>query len=706
MKPSDDWIDEDESDKPRGGGSMAGKRLLLDLLGRWYWIALGLVLGGAFSLYYLSKAPKAYSASATLLLKEQVSSVMGKDQAEAIDPRSVEAMNTVAEVLRRQVLLEKVAGREDVRALPVIFPAEVRWLPEVVAGWLGDKGGDPQPTAAAKVPAATLAGSVNSWMTVSVRRGTRLLDITIAHASPEAARVLADAICLEYLAETSGKRSNGRSSTIELLSAKSEEARQVLQSSQKAFSAYQRALISHEELQIKEKEVIELKRRYREKHPEMINTTAQVANLQSRFLADFEASVKSGADDVFWKESEAMMNPASSTLAERMELARRTLLSRTAVLKNEIQSQESVFNAMLTKMQQVDVNQAEQESDVEISSLARTPGLPVSPVASKILMMGLIFGAAVGGGIAFIAVRIDNKFHTVMQVEELLGLPVLAAISEIRPSNARKLAKQATGEAKGSAWELEKDWDPRIVFRRGLFTSSHAEMFRVLRASITLLGQEEKRKVTLITSAIPGEGKTLTSVNFALAAAGQGKRVLLIDLDLRKPATHRAFGLQASVNEAGVTGYLAGKATLDEAILHNLCGTGLDLMVSGTRAPNPGELLNGERLASLMADARERYDVVVLDTAPLLAVPDTRVIALHADNICLVVRADYVPKRAPERVLRLLAAGRTPLAGVIFNGFRERRRLMDLNYSYGYYKYGRNGNAYSHGNESYGADER
>ncbi len=702
---TDDWIDDDKRDG-NPNGSNTSKRLLQDLLGRWYWIALGMVLGGGFALYYLSKAPKAYCASATLLLKEKTASVLGKDQADEINLGSIEAMNTVAERLKRRVLLEKVASREDVKDLQGIAPAAVRWLPAMVSEWLGDKAANRLPVLAPRMDPAALAGGIGSWMGVSVRRGTRLLDITITHPSPEVAKVLADAICLEYLAETTGVRSNGRTNTIELLTEKSEEARKNLQASQKAYSAYQRALIGHEELEVKEREVVELKRRYRAKHPEMVKVVAQVAGLQVRFLADFEASVKSGMDEAYWKESESSLNPASQSLSERLEIARRMLLSRTAVLRSEIQSQESVFNLMLTKMQQVDVNQAEQDSEVEISNLAQVPGMPVSPVASKIMILGLLGGLAVGAGIAFGAVCLDNKFHTVMQVEEMLGLPVLAAISRIPALAIAKAAAKETDGPNREALELEKKWDPKIVFRQGMANSGFAEMFRVLRASITLLGPEERRKITLFTSAIPGEGKTLTSVNFALAAAGQGKRVLLIDLDLRRPTVHLAFGLTSSSNEAGVTSYLAGKAQLEEAIIHDVSGTGLDLMVSGVCAPNPGELLSEQRLAALMAAVRGIYDVVVLDTAPLLAVPDTRVVAAHADNVCLVVRAEYVPKGATRRAMQLLAAGRTPLAGVVFNGFRERKRLVGLNYSYGSYKYGSRGNAYGYGNEAYGEGGR
>jgi succinoglycan biosynthesis transport protein ExoP len=704
MPNSDEWIDDDKRDDNRSG-SAAGRRLLQDLLGRWYWIVLGMVLGGGVAVYYLSKAPKDYCASATLLLKEQTASVLGKDQTDEINLGSIEAMNTVAERLKRQELLEKVASREDVRSLEGIVPLPVRWLPAMASEWLGDKAADPVPAVAVRRTSAALAGAIGSWMTVAVRRGTRLLDITITHSSPEVAKVVADAICLEYLAETTGVRSNGRMHTIELLTEKSEEARKNLQSSQKAFSAYQRALIGHEELQTKEKEVVELKRRYRAKHPEMVNAVAQVEGLQLRFLADFDAAVKSGMDEAYWKESEASMDPTSKSLPERLEIARRMLLSRTAVLRSEIQSQESVFNMMLTKMQQVDVNQAEQDSEVEISNLSQLPGIPVSPVGSKIMMLGVLGGLAVGAFIGFIAVVLDNKFHTVIQVEELLSLPVLAAVSRIP---ARSISRKVTGDnqAETDALGREKDWDQKIVFRQGMANSSFAEMFRVLRASITLLGPEEKRKITLFTSAIPGEGKTLTSVNFALAAAAQGKKVLLIDLDLRRPTIHLVFGLTSSSNKAGLTGYLAGKVPLEEAIIHDVSGAGLDLLISGARAPNPGELLNAQRLFALMTAVRGIYDVIVLDTAPLLAVPDTRVVAAHADNVCLVVRAEYVSKGAAARVMQLLAAGRTPLAGVIFNGFRERKRLVGLNYSYGNYKYGYRGNAYGNGRDAYGSDAR
>jgi capsular exopolysaccharide synthesis family protein len=209
-------------------------------------------------------------------------------------------------------------------------------------------------------------------------------------------------------------------------------------------------------------------------------------------------------------------------------------------------------------------------------------------------------------------------------------------------------------------------------------------MYRVLRASVSLLGDETARKITLFTSAIPGEGKTSTSANFALAAAAQGRKTLLIDFDLRKPSVHEIFGLERGLRP-GITECLANQCAFEEIIHHESGQEGLHLVLSGTRAPNPGELLDAGRVRNILARACREYDVVVLDTAPLLAVPDTRILAPLAHNVCLVVRADHTPKGAVQRVLDVLHDDGTSICGLVFNGFQETRRRMGDNYSYGYY---------------------
>lgn len=700
---SDDFEDDDllEADHSRQVGQEKMKQLGLDLLGRWHWIGLGLILGLLGGFYYLSKAPKIYQARSTLLIKQQTSSVMSRDQVEEMDLRSLEGLNTVAERITRPELLQKVAARPEVRALPGLMPGKVEWLPDWALPWFGKVPGK-SGAAQAPPPPASLAGAISGWTKISVRRGTRLLDVLISHPSPEVAKTLADAICLEYQTELTGSRSSDRSSSLQILVAESESARLRLQTAQNALATYQRALATLKELEIRETAVAELSRRYQPKHPRMIAAQAELASFQGKFLSEFDAARTSTADREYWDKHTAEWQQTGSDEPAKLLTARRLLLARGNVLESEIGSQTSVFNSILTRIQEADINQQAVESEMEISSSAQLPGDPISPVDSKVIAMSSFGGLGLGVLLAMLFIRLDNKIHTVSQVERETGLPVLAAIADIplKALNAGSRVKKSAPDELSAARKL---WSPLLLFREGTSSTTFAEMFRVLRASVSLLGDEKKRRVTLFSSALPGEGKTLVSSNFALAAAHQGKRTLFIDLDLRKPAVHKMFGLKRDSHSKGSSEVLSGQATFEEGIFTDTGEDHLHLMLAGRQAPNPGELLNASTLEDFLAEALSRYDLVVIDSAPLLAVPDTRIIAAMVDNFCLVVRGDFVPKGAVRRVISMLDHDHNLPSGIVFNGFSEKRRLIGQNYSYGNYQTNRYGKAYRYGYGSYGS---
>lgn len=701
----DDFMDDGPSGPDR---SMKTKRLLLDLLGRWHWIALGLILGTLWSAYYLSKAPKKYSATSTLLIKQQTATVMSRDQVEEIDMRSTEGLNTVAERIRRLDLLERVASRVDVRSLPGLIPPAVDWKPAWLSDWLSDsaKGQGSGETAAKNPPPApaVLGGWMGSWMNVSIRRGTRLVDISFEHQVPEVAKALADAVAREYLAEIAGALTEGRSNKSDTLIKQSEEARGKLQAAESALASYNRALELHKSLENQETLTGQLARRYLPKHPKMIAASSELAGLKTRFLEEFGVAISSSADEAYWKTARAEIDATRNDPEANLRVARQLLLARTAVLKGETASQMSVFNTMLTQLEQSNVNREGEESSAEVSSFARVPGGPSSPNAKKTYTTGAMAGLGAGLCLAFLLVRIDNKFHSVAQVEAETGVPVLAAVSDIDIRHLDNAARAYAKKAKAITPDpIQDSWDPRLVFRPGTSSTNFAEMFRILRASISLLGDETKRKVTLFSSALPGEGKSLISGNFSLAAAGQGRKTLLIDLDLRKPSVHKTFGFIRTKHGPGITEWLAGQAKLEDVILRETGCENLHIILSGKRAPNPGELLNVTRLKQLFAEASKEYDLIVVDSAPLLAVPDTRVIAPLVDNFCLVVRANYVPKGAVTRTLELLGSAETSPSGLVFNGFKEIRRMIGQNYSYGNYRMSRYGNPYQYGYGNYGA---
>jgi polysaccharide biosynthesis transport protein len=675
------------------------RQFILDLLGRWYCLALCLIVGVLCGFYYLAKAPKLYQANASLLINQQTSTVLAPDQAEKMDMRTLEAMNTVAERITRKELLERVAARAELRTMPGVIPAETIWIPEWSMPWFGISQEHNTRTEAAP-SADVLAASIVSWLKVSVRKGTRLLDVGVSHPSPEVAKAIADAICTEYKAELGTSKKNDRTDDLKVLQAESESTRIRLQTAQNALAIYQRALLTLKDLELRETLVADLSRRYLLKHPKMISAQTDLKSYQRRFLTEFDAARNSTADRDYWNGKSAEWDKISDDDSEKLMVARRLLIARGTVLESEILSQNAVFNNLLTSSQKAVINQQSEATAMEVNSSARLPTIPSSPVKLKIMAISSLAGISVGLVIAVGLIRLDNKIHTVAQAERETGLPALAAIAKLTPAVLADVLKKYKVVEHES--EPQKKWSSMLLFREGVSTTTYAEMFRVLRASISLLGDERKRRITLFTSALPGEGKSFVAGNFALAAAQQGKRVLLIDLDLRKPSVHRLFGLKRDVNAFGASEVLAGISEFKDGIYKDSGEAFLHIMFAGKRAPSPGELLSSSSLETLFKTALEEYDLIVVDSAPLLPVPDTRIIAQLVDNFCLVTRANYVPKGATRRVMSILKNDNIMPDGIIFNSFSEKRRLMGLNYSYGNYQTNKYGKAYRYGYGSYG----
>ncbi|WP_411826054.1 polysaccharide biosynthesis tyrosine autokinase [Luteolibacter sp. AS25] len=698
------------------------RMIALDLAGRWYWIVLFLGIGLALGFYVLSKTPKKYTADTVLRLKEQTAGLMGgKNNQEGMDMSTVEAMNTVAAHIVRMELLEKVAQREDVTNLKGLEQPPIDWIPFWVREKIGNLmqqepsaeleenvGADVSQTAdevtVEPIDTSHLAGMIGSWVSVSIREGTRLLDITVTHEKPEVARVVADAVALEYLDELANDRIAGRSNSIEILEKQSAEARANLQKATGSLAIYNRAIEVHGLLDEKETEYNRLQGRYREMHPKMIAVSAEIRNLEKQFLSEYEIAGEAPNEKQYWEPIMLTMPDPNEEPERYFLIARQQLLARTGVLESEIKSSTSVFNSMLTLIEESLVDRQSTTTSAEISSLARMPWGPSSPNSANIVGMYAFAGLSGGLFLALGLTLMDNRFHTVSQFTGETGANVLASIPFINLKHLNYVENKYKKAHEDVDLEKFKDWDKLILFRPGVSDTTYAEMYRVLRASVALLGDESARKVTVFSSALPGEGKTITSVNFALAAAAQGQKTLLIDLDLRKPNLHRAFGFKPMANrKGGASEYLSGQISVEDAIYTKTGVPNFDVILSGKRSTNPGESIHPGRLMALLAEARSKYDQIIIDSAPLLPVPDTRVIAPLADNFCIVCRANYVPKGAVKHLLEVLEEDRTEISGFIFNGFEQKRSRLVENNSYGYFEYSKKGKANRYGYGSYGA---
>jgi len=449
-----------------------------------------------------------------------------------------------------------------------------------------------------------------------------------------------------------------------------------------------------------------LAQRYKDKHPKMIASRAALAEARDglrRAVLGQPAVLRNTLEQARAAES-------NLEIATREQEKAALALNKAAIgyqeLARQAETDRALYESVLRQIKETDLTKDVKTNAVSVIEHSPLPRVPVSPSPTRAIALGLLAGLAVGLGFVFGVDALDRSIKTVDQAEATLGLPVLAAVPEAKAETKSTDPKRATGRLRQYRLVAEIPEGPA------------AEAFRNLRATLSLLGPEAERKVTLFTSAVPDEGKSFTCANYALALAQQGYRVLLVDGDLRRPSMHKIFQLSApktinsdsSAEVPGIVNCLVAETSLESAarpIPANqidveggkiavtrkiLTGAGGQLFVlgSGRRAPNPAELLSGPSFGRLIAEAAKAFDRVVIDSAPVLAVSDTLLMTSHVQTVCIVLRAGKTPRPAVQRAISLLASSGTPPAGVVLNRLPQNRGV-------GYY--------YHYASPSYGAGE-
>ncbi|HEY0816553.1 MAG TPA: polysaccharide biosynthesis tyrosine autokinase [Pseudonocardia sp.] len=275
---------------------------------------------------------------------------------------------------------------------------------------------------------------------------------------------------------------------------------------------------------------------------------------------------------------------------------------------------------------------------VRVVKPADPPILPSSAGIAVIGALGLLVGVALGIGCAFLRNALDVSIKSLTQLQEMVGAPNLGIIAHDAGVPKRPLTVHD---------------DPR---------SPWAEGFRQLRTNLQFVDVDNPRKILLITSSMPGEGKTTTVANLAIAMASAGNRVLLVEADLRRPRIAKLLGLDGS---AGLTTVLTGKTRLDH-VVQSWAGGAFDILASGPLPPNPSELLGSKHMLGLLQGLRMQYDVVLIDSPPLLPVTDAAALAPITDGAILVCRYKQTTRVQIQSAMRALSAVSAPLLGTVF----------------------------------------
>lgn len=377
-------------------------------------------------------------------------------------------------------------------------------------------------------------------------------------------------------------------------------------------------------------------------------------------------------------------------------------------LKAEVSSLRELMDELLQKQSETEVAlrlQDTRETNVRIIDHALVPGGPFRPSLKKDLTYGLLVGLLAGLGLALLIEFFDRTIKTPEELERRLGLPTLAVIHDIHEagksygyggygygygygaggdsgSGGSGTRVRAARAAKG-AWLEKKRGQPMATGQIELVPHDQprtlvSEAYRSLRTALSLSSARELR-VVAVTSAVAGEGKTATSSNLAVVLAQLDRPVLVVDCDLRKPRIHQVFKVS---NRFGLVNYLTGQAPAPDAVIFPSEVKNLWVTPSGPIPPNPSELLSSERMREWLKVVRQRFDVVILDTPPALAVTDATIVGLLADGVVLTLRCGKVTRDEARMGRDRLRQAGIKILGSVLNRYRSQRHGLGRGYRY------------------------
>tara|TARA_S200000501_G_scaffold198098_1_gene186471 strand:- start:12798 stop:15059 length:2262 start_codon:yes stop_codon:yes gene_type:complete len=338
--------------------------------------------------------------------------------------------------------------------------------------------------------------------------------------------------------------------------------------------------------------------------------------------------------------------------------------------------QSETYSFMRQKLEEARINEASKIGKIRVVDSAIPNYIPIKPNKKLYILLSLVLGLALGIFIIGIKEFFDNTIKSVEQIERR-GFSLLAVIPSIGKKSSKKRTKQYISQNKN----LDK-------IERRLIThedpkSPISEAYRGLRTSLMYTNVDENCRVILVSSAGPGEGKTTTIANLAITYANLGKKTLLIDSDLRKPVVHNIFKFDKS---PGLTSYLSGNESDELKLVNSTETKNLDVITSGVIPPNPSELLDSPKLKKLLEKLKSKYEVILFDTPPLIAVTDAFVLMKHSSQFILVVRAGVTERLALDRVMTNLYQSGFKETGVVLNALEE-SHAYGAGYYYNYYQY-------------------
>lgn len=703
---------QDESNMSKTRVAMASESDSMDLRAVWRTIWRGKWLIGFVTVLFIGlagyyafvAATPQYRATSVVILETQQESVVDLQSVVGGISGDTSEINSEVEVLRARSLMGKVVDRLDLVSDPE-FNRRLRapGVIDQVQAQVFDLIGLTEPDTGEPDPRTVRDGVVTGLLrhtTVRNVPNSYVFQITVQTTNARKSALIADTIVDAYILNQLEVKFAATEQATSWLTDRVAELQVVLEEAKAEVSNFSAStnLVSEESLLALERQLKDLRDRVGSAEEDVVTANARLDALVAATDRDAQAAVagdqqltrllpRARTDDTVADAFDARL--AQVVARAELEANRATQQAQTLAasvqpleddiaqqgedlitlqqLQREAEANRLLYEYFLGRLKETSAQEGIQQADSRILSDAVVPLEAAAPRKSLFLVVGALMGVIVGVMIVLLREGAKNNFRTAADLEDHTGEAVLGQIPLI-PGRARKRT---------------------LEYLRDKPTSAAAEAVRNLRTSVLLSNVDKPPQVLLSTSSVPAEGKTTNSLALSQNLSNMGKKVLLIEGDIRRRTFHAYF---ENLPKRGVVSVLAGDVKLEDALYRSEL-LGADLLAGETTKTNAADLFSSDRFRSLLRDLRETYDYIIIDTPPVLVVPDARIIAQHVDAVLFTVKWDSTTKPQIDESLRLFRDAKLRVAGLIMSQISP-RGMKTYGYGGKYGAYGGYGDKY------------
>lgn len=679
-----------------------------------------------------------YRASATLLIEDETPNVLSIDQMYGASNGGSEYLQTQFELLRSRELAERVVKQLNLVRHPEFDPRQTNSPLSSVRQWFADlqlgdmlpftMPGDLETSESGPSEAEILDQAVKSFrdrITIKPVPKTQLVKVQVEMADAETAAWAANKLAEAYIDSQREAKILMTEATTEWMNQRMASLKQDLVASEQALQAYRdqenlidlqgvktvpggeltdtrsklvdarrakaeaesqynqvaaldsgswQALASApavmsdtlvQQFSSKRAEALarvnDLAQRYGPKHPKMQSAQTELAAASAALRAQVQqvvASIKRQYQLAVANEA-ALQTEFERNRDQIQTISRKEF--KLSELQREVNTNRSLYDTFLTRLKESVATADLDAGNARVVDKAVVPDIPVSPLKKQVVLGAGILALLLGAALSVLLDKLNNTFKSAEEIEEKLNLPVLGLLPLLKNRERANIAQM---------FSTNSDTDRTFL-----------ESVRTIRTGVVLSGLDNPLKVMLVTSSVPGEGKSSVAANLAFSM-GQMEKVLLIDADMRRPTAAKSFDLP--VGTPGLANLISGTAKPDDCIRR--VGD-IDLISAGTVPPNPLELLSSKRFTSAIKYLSDKYDRIVIDSPPTQAVSDAFVLSAVSDGVIYVVKYESTAVPMVERGVGRLLQNRAPLTGVVLNQVNVDKARKQGNSAGDYYDY-------------------